>query len=220
MRALQILWIKIFTTFYRRVMVLSQPLDASPPLATSKMAIRIELLRPEMIDAYARFRPSQSREALQRFALGHMVGVAWYDDRIVGAVWMATGRIHIPYLECDIALPPDAIYTYDAYTLSEYRGNDIALARSAHLGLEFLGRGFRRSVAIVAVENRSGLRSAVKSGYRVVGTHSFLRLGPFQRRWDQRLSDEYPVFAESVRSTPACTEGKPAPFRSGREESN
>jgi GNAT superfamily N-acetyltransferase len=197
MRPLQSLWMKLFTTFYRRVTVHVATLDPSPPVAISKIAVRVELLAPEMIDAYARFRPSQSREALRRFALGHMAGVAWHGDRIVGAAWMATGRIRIPYLDCDIVLPPDAIYTYDAHTLSEYRGNNIARARAAQLGLEFLGRGLRRSVSIIAVENRSGLRSALKSGYRVVGTHSFLRLGPVQRHWNERLSDDYPVFAAS-----------------------
>jgi hypothetical protein len=208
-RALQILWMKIFTTFYRRVTVSVAALDVSPPLASSNMAIKVELLRPEMIDAYVRFRPSQSREASQRFALGHMVGVAWYDDRIVSAAWMATGRIHIPYLNCDIVLPSDVIYTYDAYTLSEYRGNHIARARSAQLGLEFLRRGFRRSVSIVAVENRSALRSALKAGYRVVGTHSFLRLGPLQRRWRQPLSDEYPVFAPNARRQGSANPSRP-----------
>jgi hypothetical protein len=189
------LWQRAATSFYRRVNVIHKMLNPKPP-RDSKLRVEVRPLEPHEREAYAQFRPSQRMELEKRIALGHIAVVAWHEGAIISASWVAIGRAAIPYLECEIVVPSDAIYTYDAYTEPRYRGNSAAQIRYAGVCAEFLDRGFRRGYAVVAVENHAGMRSAVKSGYQVIGRHSLVRLGPWKRRWDERASEFYPVFRD------------------------
>jgi hypothetical protein len=176
-----VLAMKVVTTFYRRVDVMARALDGLPS-TESKLAARIAPLAPEELDAYMIFRPEQRADRIRaRLAAGHRAFVVWYAGGIVHAAWMATGRVYVPYLRQDIALEPADVFTYDSFTLPAFRHHGLVGARIAHALRHYAERGFQRSLALVAVENRPSFLAVSAAGYRPLGRFLCLRVGPWQR---------------------------------------
>jgi len=170
---------KILTTFYRRMILFVYPLDKEIPVLRSRLSVNFTILTERDLDAYHRFRPDQSRKEIRtRLDSGDRCFVCWYEDRIVDAGWVATGRVYIPYLRQHLVLGPKDIYNYDAYTLPAYRGLGIYMARNSYVARYNQKEGYSRSIAMVAVENRAPRVILQRSGLRPIGLYSCLRFGP------------------------------------------
>jgi GNAT superfamily N-acetyltransferase len=167
---------RLHTTIHRRVWILSKNL-LRHEAAVDVSGLHMRFLEPDMLDAYTAFRPDQREKASIRLREGHRAVLVCDGDRIVGAVWAATGRAYIPYLDRDILLDAREIYTYDAFTLPEYRRRGIATIRNSFLAPEYRRLGYDRAAAIVAFENHVGLRSAEAAGYERVGEFFCVRFG-------------------------------------------
>jgi len=175
---------KILTTFYRRMILFVYPLDSTIPVLLPRLPVDIAILTERDLDAYNRYRPDQSmKEIRARLARGDRCFACWYDDRIVDAGWVATGRVYIPYLRRRLILGSGDIYNYDAYTLPAYRGLGIFMARISYVGRYNQQEGYSRGLALVAVENKAPRVILYKSGVRPIGLYSCLRLGPWQWEW-------------------------------------
>jgi RimJ/RimL family protein N-acetyltransferase len=182
---------KVLTTFYRRVILVVHLLDDTIPVLRSRLPVVITILTETNINAYHRFRPEQSLQEIQaRLARGDRCFACWYENRIIDAGWVATGRVHIPYLRRDLILDPRDIYNYDSYTLPAYRGRGLYMARNAYIARYNWQEGFSRSVAVVAVENKALLAILLKSGLKPIGLYSCMRFGPWQRGWQQPWGEE------------------------------
>jgi hypothetical protein len=168
---------RFYTTFYRRVWVLSKDLLRDEDRIPQTHSFHMSFLEPAMLDAYAAFRPGKRDEAIERLRHGMRSIVVWDGDRIVGCVWAATERAYIPYLNRDIVLGPREIYTFDAFTHPEFRRRGIATIRNGFLTPAYRQMGYARAAGIVAFENFTGIRSAEAAGYKRVGVFSCLRFG-------------------------------------------
>jgi GNAT superfamily N-acetyltransferase len=122
--------------------------DRRPGPAVS-LPVAVAPLTTEDLDAYRRFRPDQSSDAVRaRLARGDVCLATWHAGRIVQGMWVSMGRAHLPDLRCDLYLPPGTAYVRDVYTLPAYRGRGLASSAAARRLRSYPERGFRTVRAI------------------------------------------------------------------------
>ena len=178
---------KVLTTAYRRMLCLVYPLQGRRiPVYNPQLEVEFRLLQAEDVDAYLRFRPHARRENIQRrLEQGHRCFASWHAGKIVDAGWTGTGDVLVPYLERFVCLDPGDVYSYDAYTLPEFRGYGLYMARNSYTARRNQKEGCERSVALVAPENYTAWLILTRSGLETIGQYSFLRI-PFRGMYWQR----------------------------------
>lgn len=175
---------KVWTTFYRRMVVIARPLDQTLPEVTPSVPVDIRWLTENDLSAYLACRSDHDADlVIARLGRGHRCFAVWQDGRIVDVAWLATRRVTIAYLRLDLTLAREEVLLYNSFTLAAYRGRGLAKARDAHVLRHYQREGFHRMIAFVAVENKAGLRSMQATGYRPIGMVRCLRFGPWQRVW-------------------------------------
>jgi ribosomal protein S18 acetylase RimI-like enzyme len=167
-----------------------------------------ELLTEKELLAHSSAWPAHHVRSMQaHLARGEQYFAALCEGQITQVGRVATGWVYIPYLRRYLILQPGDVYFYDSFTLPAYRGYGLAPARAAHMMHHYRQEGYRRVVCLVAVENKSGLRSVQKTGYQAVGLYSCLRFGPWQCDWQQTWEEmPLPKLVRAVERTVA--EGK------------
>lgn len=186
---LQLLTMKVLTTFYRRMLLMIRPMDDTIPDLRLRLPVVFKELTEKDLPDYSRFRPKQCPDLIRaHLAHGDRYLAAWYEGRIVHAGRLTTGRGYVPYLRQNLILHPDDVYSHDSFTLPAYRGYGLAPARHIHFMRHYRQQGYRRATCLVAVENRAGLRVMQKLGYQAVGLYSCLRFGPWQYDWQRTWS--------------------------------
>ncbi len=192
-KGIRVLWTKVLTTCYRRVVVMVRPLDRPIADRPPRLPVVISILGEDDLEAYRRFRPDQLERILEaRRVRGDRCFAAWHEGRIVHAAWVATGGVHVPYLRRDLMLQSGDVYIYDSFTLPAFRGHGLAQARSAHLLKHYRQLGYRRALGVVAVENKVAFRPALGIGFYPIGLYGCVRFGPWQWDW-QRVWREEPL---------------------------
>lgn len=183
--------IKIFTTFYRRVVLVIRSLNDSIPDLRPSLPVAITILIERDLEAYKIFRPDQSIHIIhERLKHGDRCFAVWHEGNIVHAGWVTTKQGYVPYLHRDMILRPGDIRLYDHYTLRAYRGCGLANARGAHVLRQYREEGCRRAIGIVAIENKAAFGPVKALGYRSIGMFKCIRLGPWQWEWKQTWSNE------------------------------
>lgn len=178
---------RILTTVYRRMLCLVYPLQGRTiPIYRSQIDIDIHPLVPDEIGAYLRFRPGVAKEVIaRRLARGDRCHAGWHERAIVDACWTAAGNVFVQYLDRFISLEHGDVYSYDAYTLPDYRGYGIYMARNSYTARRNQKEGYQRSVALVAPENYAAWLILTRSGLETIGEYSFFRF-PFGGIYRQR----------------------------------
>ena len=190
-KKIDVIFMKILTTFYRRMILFVYPLDGTIPVLEPRLSVNITILTEQDMNAYHKYRPDQSKKEFRaRLARGDRCFAYWYKDRIVDAGWVATGRVYIPYLQRQLILAPRDICNYDAYTLPDYRGLGLYMARNSYIARYNQKEGYSRSVALVAPENKAPKIILQRSSIRPIGLYSCLRFGPWQLQWQQPWGEE------------------------------
>lgn len=175
---------RLVTSFYRRGILMVREL-AGEEAAAPNASARLAPLLPADFEAYRRFRPRTERAHLEaRYGKGHEAVAAWVDERIVHAAWVAMGRGPVPYLGGELVLRPDELLVYDSFTLPAFRGRGISRARMSYVFGRYRERGYRRCLAVVALENRRGRRALDAGGYQSAGRYSCIRVGPWYWCWN------------------------------------
>lgn len=183
---------KVWTTFYRRVVFMAHPLDQTIPDPSCPESSEIRMLNKNDASAYCRFRPDQDADIVKaRLRKGHQCFSIWQDNRIVHASWAAIDRVYTPYLRRQIILAPEAdVFGYDSFTLPSHRQLGLSHVRTIRFLQHYRQAGFRRAMYIVAVENKTSLRHSTSTGFRPQGIYSCLRFGPWQCVWSRSDSDQ------------------------------
>jgi ribosomal protein S18 acetylase RimI-like enzyme len=177
---------KVVTTFYRRVVVVARSLDDTLRDYRPRLPVDIALLTEGDVVAFSAFRPDRRVELVRaRLADGQRCFVAQCEGQIVHAAWVATGLVDVPYLRRSLVVPPGSVYIHDSYTLPAFRGHGLAPACRAYLMRHCMEQGYRQSLAVVAAENEAAFRALRKVGVVGIGLYGCLRLGPWQRDWQQ-----------------------------------
>ena len=179
---------RVLTTVYRRMLCLVYPLQGRTiPIYRSQIDIDFRTLVPEDINAYLRFRPTVARDVVERrLARGDRCHASWHEGAIVDACWIATGNVFVEYLNRFISLDRGDVYSYDAYTLHDYRGYGIYMARNSYTARRNQKEGYERSVALVAPENYTAWLILTRSGLETIGEYSYIRF-PFGGIHRQRV---------------------------------
>jgi len=187
--AVRTVLMKVGTTFYRRMILVERDLVPLPAVPDLSLPIEIGPLRfPEDSAALASFRPEQSSvSTLSRVEKGNLCFAVWHEGKIVHAGWVAVRRTWVEYLNRDLLLGERDIFIFDSFTLQGYRRRHLANARSAVVSDYFSERGFRRSLGLVAVENKPGLAVPDSLGYRRIGLYASLGVGRWSRAWSRPL---------------------------------
>jgi len=177
------LWFKALgETVYRRAVVLERSLDEPTPQVAACLPVAFGRLQETEVDEYAAFRPeTDPAEVRRRLQAGQMCFVARHEGKIIHACWVATGRARIDYLAREIALAPDEVYVYESFTAPDFRGQNVAAARSAYMRPVLRQAGYHRAVAVVVPENQVAFRPIEKAGYHRVGLLRTVWLGPWRR---------------------------------------
>jgi len=191
LKGFQMLTMKTITTFYRRMVIVIQPLiDPFPKLhpdlpETNKILTEIDL------PAYIKFRPDSRLNSIQaRLTRGDNCFATWENGQIVNALWVATQRPYIPYLHRDLILQPGDTYIYDHYTLPVYRGRGLGQANIVYTLRYYQEEKYRRAIFLLAIENKVAFGPTQALGMPTVGLFGCLRLGPWQWNWKEAWSDE------------------------------
>jgi ribosomal protein S18 acetylase RimI-like enzyme len=191
LKVFQILTMKTITTFYRRMVVVIQPLLDPPPELNQDLTAVIERLTEKDLPAYIQFRPDSRLNLIQaRLARGDHCFATWDKGQIVNALWVATQRPYIPYLNRELLLQPGDIYIYDHRTLPAYQGCGLGQANVAFTLRHYREKKCRRAIALLAIENKAAFGPTQALGIPALGLFGCLRLGPWQWDWKEVWGDE------------------------------
>ena len=181
--SLETLVMKARTTVHRRMFLMLRPLDEPIPDPAPKGSFGFAELGPQTAPAYLEMLPSRRSLIEARLAGGARCFLAMDGERIAHGYWMGVGRVRIDYMERDLVLPSDSVYTYDSFSPPAYRGRGLAQAVGLHAMAVARAEGRRRAWCLPAVENAAGIRPVEAIGYRRVATLHALRIGPWRRHW-------------------------------------
>jgi RimJ/RimL family protein N-acetyltransferase len=191
---LRTVWHRVATTFCRRMLVGARELDRPiPNLQSSLPDARMAPLDPRDVAAYHSFRPDQSeRNVRARLDAGHRCWVTWLGSEIIDANWTAAGRVPVPYLGYDVLLDDGDVLIYDSFTAPAWRRRGLYMAKSAYVLYQCRALGFRRIVAMIAVENKAPIAVTARLGLVPLGIYTLLRVGPFRTLRIRSLGSELP----------------------------
>ena len=192
-RRLDTLAMKVRTTLHRRMYLMLRALDEPIPPPAPKGSFAFREMTDALKPAYLEMLPSRRPLIEARLAGGARCFLAMDGDRLAHGYWMGIERVRIDYMEGDLLLPPDSVYTYDSYSPPAHRGRGLAQAVGLHVLGVARAEGRRRAWCLPAVENAPGIRPVEAIGYRRVAEIHRFRLGPWKRRWTRRLGDVEPL---------------------------
>ena len=102
-----------------------------------------------------------------RFDRGELVWTAHNDaDKIVSYCWVTGQAVEIGEIDCAINPRADEIYLYDAFTFSEYRGQNLYPAVLQRILEHSREAGLRRALIFVMSDNVASIRGVRKAGFR------------------------------------------------------
>ncbi len=182
--------IKVLTTFYRRVYIVAKPVERQVEI-DSAIVTAIRPLTAADAAAYAAQSARHSAdEFCQQLQLGYECFALFSGERVIHTGWASTHHPYLPYPNRVLVLRPGEFYQFTTYTVPEYRSHGLATLRNTYVLRHYQQRGFTRSLASCAVENKLGLRALLSAQYDILGVFSCLRLGPLQYDWQRQLTPE------------------------------
>ncbi len=178
-------WFKLLGDLgYRRLCLLECSLTEPIQVVKPKLAIDLDWLKPNELDEYLAVQPVRTRELFaDRLTRGDCCLIARHQGRIVAGMWACRHQARITYLERELRLADGEVYTFDAFTAPEFRGQAIAPALSTELLRRFRDAGCQRALRATAPENQSALRAHAKAGFRPYARIGYLKLGPWRREF-------------------------------------
>ncbi len=168
---------------YRRYLLLERLLDDPIPHTEPRVPITIDLLKKTEAEEYSMFRAGvQQSEIIDRIDSGHWCFVARHRGRIISVTWAtANMTVRSYYLNREIRLGQDEVYTYASYTEPDFRGLSVSPALKAEMMRYFRSAGYRRMICWVLPENNSSLKALQKVGFHPLGMMGYIRVGPWRK---------------------------------------
>jgi GNAT superfamily N-acetyltransferase len=167
---------------YRRLLLVARPLGEPDPTIDASVSLAFGRLARSDSAEYLAFHPGEAiAEIERRFDRGDLCFLARSEGRIVGAVWTTRASPAVRYLHTTLAIAPDDVYLYDAYTAPDLRGRRIAPTLYRDVLTHHRAAGVRRAIAAILPENRATMRSLAEAGFRVIGRVGYVQLGPWRR---------------------------------------
>jgi RimJ/RimL family protein N-acetyltransferase len=177
-------WFKSLSEMgYRRYLLLERMLDDPISHTEARMPITIDLLKKTEADEYSMFKAEvRQSEIIDRINSGHWCFVARHRGKIISATWAAANMtVRSYYLNREIHLGQDEVYTYNSFTEPDFRGLSVSPALKAEMMRYFRSAGYRRMICWVSPENRSSLKALRKAGFHPLGMMGCVRVGPWRK---------------------------------------
>jgi ribosomal protein S18 acetylase RimI-like enzyme len=163
---------------YRTVGRYQRALDAPIELASAQIPIEIGRLTAEHVGEYVAFRRGATPlQFLSRLEEGHCCYAARHDGQLASTAWVAERSAWVEALGQHISLDQGEMYIFDAFTLSDYRGQHIQPRIVSTILLDFKAAGFRQAVSLIAPYNRSNIIVRERAGFRRTGAINCIKAG-------------------------------------------
>jgi hypothetical protein len=168
---------------YRDVILVALDVTHEVSGVERKVPVETRLLRPDVLEAYARFRAQSAENGVPRRRLekGDACIAAWLDGEIVSAAWYSSDTAWVDDIGRALRLAPGEVFGYDLYTAESQRGLGVASERGRWAAGYFRAEGLRSVVAGLSPQNLPVQGPAQQLGYRTLGRAGFVRLGPLRR---------------------------------------
>jgi len=185
--------------FHRQAVVMCRPADLPIPHATARLPVTVGLLQDDEVDEYNAFYPWTGRsEALRRLRSGgHECFTARYEGRLVSADWASTVSTYARSLHCVFPLLEGDVYTYEMYTLPEFRRRGIATAIKVSILRHYCQAGCNRFLNLISPNNLASIKNNERLGYRQVGLVEYWGWAPLRRHywhWDGGCGEQQEQF--------------------------
>lgn len=165
----------------RRYLFVLQPVPEAPLLKPHRgRAIEVRVVEPEepaLLDL-----PLTQPVLDYRFGQGAVCFGAFKDGAIVGCVWLVLGPYDEDEVRCRFVRAPAALasWDFDVWVHPDHRSG-FAFARLWDTANAYLrARGVRWSASRISAFNAGSLRSHGSLGARVLGSATYVSLGPLQ----------------------------------------
>jgi RimJ/RimL family protein N-acetyltransferase len=177
-------WFKSLSEMgYRRYLLLERMLDDPIPHTEARLPITIDLLKKTETEEYSMLRAKvQQSEIIDRINSGQWCFVARYRRKIISATWAtAHETIRSSYLNREMHLENNEVYTYASFTEPDFRGLSVSPALKVEMMRHFRSAGYRRMICWVLPENGSSLKALQKVGFHPLGMMGYVRVGPWRK---------------------------------------
>jgi L-amino acid N-acyltransferase YncA len=153
--------------------------DGAQPVE-ARTAFEFAELSAEDVGRYVVFRRG-AREAdiLARMAAGNQCFAALCNGEIASVSWIAVNEGYMQLIDYRFPLEADEIYVFDSFTARNYRGKRIQSALYYRLSEHFRDSGYRAAITMIVPENRPNIVSRTLQGFRLTGSVTQFRFGPF-----------------------------------------
>jgi ribosomal protein S18 acetylase RimI-like enzyme len=156
--------------------VFTRSLEGPLPSFEARLPITYRVAEPDDL-SYLRdvILPSELEYFSKRLAHGRICILALYQENLIAYAW-ASDEVNLEIDNLELRLEPGDVYLDDFYTLPAYRRQGVYSALHLQELRYVQERGFKRAVAIVAVDNIPPQKLMKKIGYQEADRLSFRRI--------------------------------------------
>jgi ribosomal protein S18 acetylase RimI-like enzyme len=116
-----------------------------------------------------------------RFARGEHFWTAQSEGKILSYCWATQEPVEIGEIRCIMHPRGDEVYLYDAFTFTEYRGQNLYPALLQCILDASRQQGLRRALIFVLSDNTASIRGVQKAGFREFQRVTYRNLAGFAR---------------------------------------
>ena len=143
-----------------------KPLSASAGSAVQDQVVEVVELSVADVDDFVTCNNNVTPQVFEkRIESGSRCYAVRLDGRIATVSWIATGSVWIDFIARELTLGEGEIYIYDSYTHPDYRGRRLQGSMLKQVLAQYEAAGYRRIGVIIAPENRSNIKSRLRSGF-------------------------------------------------------
>jgi hypothetical protein len=134
---------------------------------------------------------NKGNDFAQRFGEGCSCFLAETGGKIVGMSWIELREIHTEENnEFRISLPPDAVWAFDSFIVSQQRGAGIWHSIVTEVARQMLRRGKTRMYCLSDRFNRQSITAHLRIGYVLKKEILFLRAFFLRVHWEREMISE------------------------------
>lgn len=183
------LWFHALAGFgYRRLLLLEFVTGADSGSPETLDDVEIGILSPGDLGEYLALHQADGlAEVRRRLERGDTCHCARHEGQIVSVVWSAKGSPVVRWVGRTLALAPDEVYLYDAFTSPECRNRGILSRMISTVVSEHAVSGARRVLMAIVPENRASARVLAHVGARPFARMGYIGPRGFRRSFFKRL---------------------------------
>lgn len=164
-----------------RYYLIAQPVPDKPLLPAHRGA-GVAVHRIEADDSRVADFPRPAKVIRFRYQQNALALSAYQDDAFVGCLWLNLGPYNEDEVRCRFAPEPaeTVAWDYDVFVMPEHRMGLVFARLWDEANRILRDAGIRWSASRISAFNAASIAAHRRLGGRIVGSASFLKVGPFQ----------------------------------------